>query len=69
MNEGAKMKTKIQKDIDTLFRIKKSKYSENELTDKLLYILYEEAAKEAEIEIETLHNGKKQRFFQKTFTE
>ena len=67
MNEGVKMKTKIQKDIDTLFRIKKSKYSENELTDKLLYILYEEAAKEAEIE--TLHNGKKQRFFQKTFTE
>ena len=67
MNEGVKMKTKIQKDIDTLFRIKKSKYSENELTDKLLYILYEEAAKEAEIE--TLYNGKKQRFFQKTFTE
>lgn len=59
----------LKKDIDVLFQIKKSKYPEEQLTEELLCTLYGESAYEVGVSIETLKNGKKQRFFQKAFSD
>lgn len=61
------MNRALKSDIEMLFRIKKSKYKPEDLTDELLYCLYEEAAYEANVTAEFMNEIEKFKYKQLVF--
>lgn len=61
------MNKTLKADIEMLFRIKKSKYKPEDLTDELLYCLYEEAAYEAKVTSDFMEEIEKFKYKQLVF--